>query len=360
MASRHTPHFFRAGLGTFIILGVVFLGALTITGGLLPSKRKPVTTVPSDVVVLRDQGGSSLEQGLQLKTLEQITPTPVPVPTPMPVPISTPIPIAYCPSDNGIPIDNTCQCNLYKVECQNHRCVRIINPFTGRDEDCSWGPGGSFDSRCPAGPMSTPDCWCSIPRLTGRDGTGLYCVAKPVIYLYPTKKTLVDVSVETTGKIVVSDPLYPLGGWKNVTVYPDGKLIYQNKEYRELFYETSVTDIKKPDDGLIIKARDIEKTLKELNNKLGLTEFESKELTDFWIPRLKNLSSNYVLISLVDQEEKNKIDRLNIKPTPDTLIEILYYFKPLNETINIKPLNLPPTPKRIGFTAVEWGGTIEY
>jgi hypothetical protein len=51
---------------------------------------------------------------------------------------------------------------------------------------------------------------------------------------------------------------------------------------------------------------------------------------------------------------------VNISPKPDTFIEILVYFKPLKQQIPLAPLILPVTPKRIGFTAVEWGGTIDF
>lgn len=75
MASRHAPHFFSYGLPTFIILGVVFLGALAITGGLIPSKRKPP---PSNYQIgeLDIPPGSSSQFNLQLNTLKfkNITP----------------------------------------------------------------------------------------------------------------------------------------------------------------------------------------------------------------------------------------------------------------------------------------------
>jgi len=66
-----------------------------------------------------------------------------------------------------------------------------------------------------------------------------------------------------------------------------------------------------------------------------------------------------VLISLIKKKDKDKIDKINIKPNPDILIEVLYYFKPLDKQISIKPPELPQAPKRVGFTAVEWGGTID-
>jgi len=54
------------------------------------------------------------------------------------------------------------------------------------------------------------------------------------------------------------------------------------------------------------------------------------------------------------------VDKVIITPEPDTFIFFLAYFKPLSQPIQVKPLMLPlEPPKRVGFTAVEWGGTID-
>ena len=46
---------------------------------------------------------------------------------------------------------------------------------------------------------------------------------------------------------------------------------------------------------------------------------------------------------------------LEILPTPDSTIRVLMVFKGLDEKIDVKNQNLE-TPKRNGFTVVEWGG----
>lgn len=47
---------------------------------------------------------------------------------------------------------------------------------------------------------------------------------------------------------------------------------------------------------------------------------------------------------------------LDINPKPDTIIRILMTFKGLEKPIDVTEQKLQ-TPKRTGFTAVEWGGT---
>ncbi len=199
---------------------------------------------------------------------------------------------------------------------------------------------------------------CQWLRNTLADGRE-YCVAKPVVYLYPETPTYVDVSVTTTGKIVVSDPLYPAGGWKSVFAKPDGTLVYKNRTYSELFYESNVKDIKKPANGLVFETANLDEELSRALSKIGLNNNEKKEFLDYWIPNLKRLNSAYILFSLIDPNEKERIDKVNITPEPDTRIEFIAYFKPLDKMVELPELKLGPTPQRNGFTLVEWGGTID-
>jgi hypothetical protein len=72
------------------------------------------------------------------------------------------------------------------------------------------------------------------------------------------------------------------------------------------------------------------------------------------------MNSPYVLFSILDSEEKERIDRVEISPKPDTFIGFIAYFKPVYEKYTPMPLSLPEVPPaRVGYTAVEWGGTID-
>jgi hypothetical protein len=170
---------------------------------------------------------------------------------------------------------------------------------------------------------------------------------------------MVDVRIESSGDIFISDPIYPTGGWKNILANPDGTLVYKDKTYRELFYESEVEDFKKPENGIIIRTDELEQNLSQILLRLGLNHFEKDEFLEYWIPNLKNLSSPYILFSIIEASEKEKIDHVIIDPEPTTRIEFIAYFKPLEEIVPIKKLELPETPKRVGFTEVEWGGTID-
>src|SRR5581483_984930 len=116
--------------------------------------------------------------------------------------------------NSGVPLPSNCECpDIY-----------IICPYTTSDPtDVTVGPNGCLD------PLFVGD-----PPKKGK-----FCIDKPVVYLYPTTPTFVDVTVRTAGSVVVSDPHYPTGGWEHVLALPNGALTYQGRGYSELFYETS-------------------------------------------------------------------------------------------------------------------------
>lgn len=206
--------------------------------------------------------------------------------------------------------------------------------------------------------------WCDPRRGLVGNGDGVYCIAKPVIYLYPTEPTVVDVKVTfQEGSVYISDPLYDtsFNGWDDVLALPDGTLTYQGKTYYDLFYETTAKNVAAPRTGMIIPAATLEKDIQKLVYKLGLKGREQDEFLEYWLPTLRDLNSPYFLVGVIEKHEKERIDLVHISPKPDAFIEFLIYFKPLEYPIAVDPLILPQDPpKRVGFTAVEWGGTIEF
>lgn len=311
------------------------------------------------------------QPNLQLRTFPFITIPPRPtIPqtftpnTPLsPVSPGTPATVPglggnYCPLDDIKPQGSSCTClDSNAIACP-------APPFTGPGiPQC---PHGEFAFRLP---ISDGPWYCikiGTPGLTDPNppppppGCFASCIAKPIVYLYPEKTMFVDVSVATPGEIFVSDPLYPEGGWKNIEAHPDGTLYYQGKKYSELFYEsTVVTDIPMPETGFVVAVNDLYPKLSEVITKLGLKGREHDEFLEFWVPVLKQQKAPYIFFSILPPDVKDSVDRLHITPEPDTRIEIIAYFKALKKPITVEPLALPDTiPARIGFTEVEWGGTI--
>jgi len=293
---------------------------------------------------------NTLQLGVFNPFTEESTVTPMenepnkPVGRPTKSPIS-PEGKPWCEHDNGQKIGDNCTCSHTVIICENYKCKGIDSEKSNPEKN-------------PLGCESADSF--GLCDLGFSEGDGSYCVAKPIVYLYPEKPTFIDVQVISTGQVVISDPLYPTDGWKQVLAYPNGDLSYQGKQYRELFYETDVDDFQKPTNGINISKENIEPELKRILTRLGLNEFERSEFMDFWVPILKNQDKPYIQFSLITGKAKAEIDTVIIEPKPDTSIEILAYFKPLDTPFQGSTLILPENPPvRAGFTAVEWGGIID-
>lgn len=233
--------------------------------------------------------------------------------------------------DSGSTVSGSCHCPDLTVTCKN---------------GVGYGAnGGLYPGVNPCGSSTAP-------------GSGRYCVEKPVIYLYPQSPTFVNVEVITDGSVVVSNPTYPAGGWKNVLANPNGSLQYNGQNYSELFYESSVTDFPKPVQGITIPTSQLSGELNGIVGRLGLIGNEKQEFLSFWLPQLYALHSPYIFFSTLDTSTKDALDKVNISPKPDTQIEFIAYFKPKDQPANTT-LQLPPEPERHGFVSVEWGGVLD-
>lgn len=314
---------------SFIKIGILLFITCAVFAAILIAKT------PKDAKI----ASNDLRTNIQIDTFNPAQPqTNMPTIT-NPTPGSDTIPL--CPIDSGKPVTLPCICKGHQgiFTCKNRKCV-VENPFDTQ-------PLADFCNQYIL-------CETSLDQ-----GDGTYCVGKPVIYLYPTTDTYVNVTVETQGKIVISDPQYPKNGWKNVLAHPSGKLEYMGKTYRELFYEIESGKVNRPKKGIVLSKHNLKNDLREKIILLGLTKKdEQDEFLDFWIPRLLRLDTSHIFFSVLENEEKKRLDSVFIMPKPDTFIEFIAYFAPLSNTENIPPLTITPAPERNGFTAVEWGGVI--
>jgi hypothetical protein len=178
---------------------------------------------------------------------------------------------------------------------------------------------------------------------------------KPVIYLYPEKETDVHVELELTeAELSTTYPRYN-NGW-DVTAYPDGKLLNKadGTNHRYLFWD-AVNCRTKFDfsTGFCVSGSDTESFLKEKLTYMGLTEDEMNEFIVYWLPLMEH--NRYNLISFQGKEYTNSA-KLNITPTPDSMLRIFMTYIPLENAVDIEPQQLD-TFERKGFTVVEWGGS---
>jgi hypothetical protein len=347
-----------------IVLAIVVLGSFIITGAYLPFGQTPSSYNP---VTLKDIGSQQSKDSLQLKGLSGS-----PLPTPTLVPQITPPPVSYTPPPVQPPNPNpTTPPSSPPASAPPPSPWSCTTPFEVRNCSCMTVYTDGHRIMCPNGLPSNPkiqycidilnlqDPNCILTPALKQQGCTSECYAKPVIYLYPLIPTTVSVKIETAGSITESIPFYPKNGWQDVLALPNGTLMYQGKVYNELYYETDVKKADEPKTGMVVNTKNIQSALYTITANLGLIKPEQDELVNYWLPKLNNLNKKYILISLVDKMTKEKNDKVIISPKPDTRIEFILYFKGLDSNIKIEPLLLPKNPpQRVGFTAVEWGGTI--
>ncbi len=179
---------------------------------------------------------------------------------------------------------------------------------------------------------------------------------KPVIYLYPLKTTDVSVKVNPTGGFTKTEPAYG-NGWQ-VKAEPNSNLYnYQDKKnYPYLFWEGYALNYQISNEGFVVAKNDVNKFLQE---KLAIQGLNAKEISDFiefWLPRMQ--SDPYYFVTFVPQAEFDKMAPLTVSPRPDTVIRVFMDFQALAKPIQVTEQKFI-TPKRTGFTVVEWGGELQ-
>ncbi len=177
---------------------------------------------------------------------------------------------------------------------------------------------------------------------------------KPVIYLYPPKTTPVSVRLPSFINVTVSEPTYPKAGWR-VTAHPDGKLeTADGRVHDSLFWEGTGVTYDLPREGFILKDGEVDARLQELLVRYGLNQKESQDFRDFWVPRMTG-APYYRVTFLTDVW--SKAVPLAVSPRPTTSIRLFMDWQRLHTPIDL-PEPIVQTPRRDGFTLVEWGGLL--
>ena len=175
---------------------------------------------------------------------------------------------------------------------------------------------------------------------------------KPVIYLYPEEETEVSVKLDLNGKLTCTYPKYK-GGWK-VTALPDGTLTdASGQTYNYLYWEGETYSQYDLTEGFCVKGEDTAKFLEDTLKKLGLNRKEANEFIVYWLPIMED--NPYNIISF-QTENYTDAAKLNINPSPDTLIRVFMTWQSTDKYVDLPEQHLS-APERNGFTVVEWGGT---
>lgn len=189
---------------------------------------------------------------------------------------------------------------------------------------------------------------------------GMYSHCKPAVYLYPQEKQLVNVKVFPKGELTYTKPVYdPDSGW-TVESYPGGAIsnLSDFESYPYLYYESRLRDseIKKPESGWVVAAKDLTALFKQILPKLGLNAKEEADFIGYWQNALP--PAEYYFVGLVDRDQRDYLEPLVVTPPPDTSIRFSLYFEKMDKPKQVEePLII--TPERRGFTLVDWGGMIK-
>lgn len=192
-------------------------------------------------------------------------------------------------------------------------------------------------------------------KLTEKYKTLAEC-GKPVIYLYPTKDTNINVKVQPNGGFSKTEPTYLDNGW-NVRATPQSEIFNyaDNTSYPYLFWEGKAYDMTFPDAGFVMKKENVGKDMRVILSKLGLVEKEINDFMEFWQPKLE--VKPYVYVTFLPQKDFDRLAPLTVTPRPDKTIRVFMDYQPLDNAITAQPIYIT-TPVRTGFTVVEWGGRL--
>ena len=206
-----------------------------------------------------------------------------------------------------------------------------------------------------AAALGSPEAWAILKKEFGilPEPDVFY---KPIIYLYPEEITNVTVELGYPKNTTHTYPKYQ-GPWQ-VQAEPNGDLtdLKNGRHYYALYWEGKNTiSSAAPTEGFVVKGSDTISFLEEKLAELGLTEREAEEFIIYWLPKLENAPYNFIRFQTLSEQNKNM--PLKITPAPKTLIRVMMEYDNLTGPIKVAKQKLPKTPKRTGFTVVEWGGT---
>lgn len=177
--------------------------------------------------------------------------------------------------------------------------------------------------------------------------------AKPVLYLYPkSDNTFIKITFENKNIISTTYPKYN-DSWE---VYADknGNLKDKNNnKYYALYWDEKTHKNVSFESGFYVTKENAIDFLEEKLNYIGLNYKEKNEFIMYWLPVLEKNEKSLVYFEFTNSREK--FNKLNITPKPDSILRLAIHIKKVDRKIDIKEQKLYKFDRK-GFTAVEWGG----
>ncbi len=281
--------------------------------------------------------------------------------------------------------------DLYELKNKNHPLNQfayyVKTYFYDSSNYSAWGYDNkdkpTFDNYVSRHPLLFyKDPWGHLLILQEHDYDIPGGCGKPVIYLYPSKPTAVNVSFVTPMHLTTDIPTY-VNGW-SVLAQPNGILTdlqpektdcakidtakkgseyaatsCLTKTYPYLYWagRSLANEYPEPQDGFIVERGDVASFMNAKLDEVGLTKKEKDDMLSYWLPRMLESTTPYYRIAFLQTEEMNRFIPMNISPKPDHYYRIFLDYLPLVSKPSVSPL-----PQKLvrwilqGFTAVEWGG----
>ncbi len=176
---------------------------------------------------------------------------------------------------------------------------------------------------------------------------------KPVVYLYPTAPTKVQVTV---GALFHKSIPASTGTW-NVTAYPNGNLTTANGQSFPYLYWSGEGKGNYPviTTGTIVPHDQVQTVLRQQLDQLGFTKQEAADFLDFWATRMP--TTPYTRLTWLGNKEMDQLAPMTITPRPDVVSRNFLDFEGLQQPVPLAVQTLS-APVRHGFSAMEWGGLL--
>jgi hypothetical protein len=179
---------------------------------------------------------------------------------------------------------------------------------------------------------------------------------KSPLYVYGTPGQTISVTIQTS--VYNDSPQY--NGSYDIKVLENDGMSINGKVYEAINYDyrSNLKKMPLPAKGVVVSKSDVEKTLRSYAKNLGLNE---KETNDLVANGKAKITSPYVFISFFDHATSQSILPLTFNPEPDNYLNVVFYFKLLNEKPNfsIAPPDFGEPLTRNGLTVVEVSEIVE-
>ena len=179
--------------------------------------------------------------------------------------------------------------------------------------------------------------------------------AKPVIYLYPTKRQNISVKIWLNWSFLTTIPKYK--NWWNVVAYPNWTIVSNEKIYPYLYRDGIDKNYTPPKKWFVIKnsKRGINLFLQTILNQIWLNNQEKQDFIEYWLPILSKVKWKYIFIWFKLTKSLEKETPMFVNPIPDSILRIFMDYHGLDR---FKKVEQPIIKKfvRKWFSVVEWWG----